>query len=153
MFGWAEVARHFAWDGAWRDIIVPGSSRKDWDLFLQTIKDGPWECSYRRDDEFGIIPASFSEIDDDFAHTMIVKVFGEGLKCHFWTGGDIELDFIPTDVSGQRSLDELSEFCIWLSSAIGKPVRVTEENDPEAAILEYRPNKSAEYLGKELSHG
>ncbi|QDY99910.1 hypothetical protein FQ775_05725 [Nitratireductor mangrovi] len=147
---WAEVAKHFAWDGGLRDIIVPGSSVVDWDRFLQAMANGSWTYCCYRNGELGILPGSTAEVDHDIAHAMIVDVLDKGLKCHFWTDGEIELDFVPTDISGQPALDQLKEFCFWLAATVGKPVRVTEENDPDAPILEFRPDKSAEYLGKEL---
>jgi hypothetical protein len=150
---WAEVEEHFAHDGAWRDIIVPDSGPAEWQLFLAAVRAGLWKFEYLVDDERKPLPVSVGELSRDDQRLLRIDVLASGLNCHLWTDSEMELDFIPTDVSCQNDLDVLSEFCVRLASTVGKPVAVTYENFHEAAILKYSPGGQAEYVGKGLSNG
>jgi hypothetical protein len=150
---WAKVEEHFAHDGAWRDILVPDSQRADWQRFLDAAQAGFWKYEFQVGGEKKHLPALLSHFADDQSKLLKIDVLASGLNCHLWVDGNVELDFIPTEVSSQSDLDVLSEFCTRLASTIGKQVVVTYENSPEAVILKYLPGGQSEYVGEGLSNG
>lgn len=153
MLVWAEVKRHFAHDGAWRDILVPDTSTDDWTRLLDFVRTGPWKYKYLVDDKEHALPHSVEELADKGRGLLTIGVLASGLNCHFWTDGDIELDFIPTELIGQNDLDALNEFCSRLALAMNKRVLVTQENCPDEIVLTYGTDGRVEYVGEGLSHG
>jgi hypothetical protein len=143
MVTWAEVSRHFAQDGAWRDVLIPGSELADWERFIETVRTGAWDFEYRIDGEPAPLPTSLVNLSDEESRLLRIQVLENGLNCHLWIDGEIELDFIPTDIRGQRDIDLLGEFCGQLASVVGRPVTVTHENCPDDVILTYEPNRRA----------
>ena len=153
MLVWAKVRGHFAHDGAWRDILVPGSSSVDWQRFLDIVRTGHWKYEYQVDGKGCVLPDTVTELADDRSRLLTIGVLASGLNCHLWFDGDVELDFIPTELSCQSDLDALSAFCAHLAVEVGKQVLVTHENSPKEAILSFGPDGRAEYVGEGLSHG
>jgi hypothetical protein len=100
-----------------------------------------------------VLPYTVTELADDHSRLLTIGVLASGLNCHLWFDGDVELDFIPTELSCQSDLDALGVFCTHLAAVMGKQVLVTHENSPKEAILSFRPDGRAEYVGEGLSDG
>jgi hypothetical protein len=60
---------------------------------------------------------------------------GIAFAAHFFVQNEVELDFVPKDVTGQERLDALCAFLRELATATNKEVIVTPENYRESPIL------------------
>lgn len=82
---------------------------------------------------------------------MYVHMGSTTLNCHFFTDEEIEFDLDPSDMRPELLPDVLS-FLKILGRATSKPVILTVENAPEAAIMRFEPtNKEVEYVGPAYS--
>ena len=74
---------------------------------------------------------------------MRVQVGKALLHCHFFAIEEIEIDIDPREIASAIEHDGVMGFIESLGRALGKPVVLTPENDPETPIVSYQPSDAA----------
>jgi len=127
---WEDVAELFEWEGSWRDLYVLDAGVEGWRAFLAYLSGsnalyaysyrGPAGSAPRADEIFG------SSLED--RGLMEIRVGQIEMNCHFFEQNQIELDFDPRGVRGQKDLDQLVEFMTRVSRSVGLPVILSPKN-------------------------
>ncbi len=134
-------------DGALRDVYVHSTDEADWQRVVNVVRAGECATSYTEDGSPVPMPMSVGEIFERGPERAILwQIEPEGgirVNCHFFDPAEIEFDLDPREVVDQAALDVVCDFVRLIGRVVQKPVVISEENAPEAAILSYDPATDA----------
>lgn len=151
MIKWSNCKNDFLKDGSLRDIYILEATVGDWQKLLNFIRT-MYEASF-----------SLNSKKIDFSDDVIklfwqngksggqLNFFVQGIPifCHFFSAEEIEFDFLPNDIKGQKELDSILMFVKEAGDLLDKDVLITPENVQENPIIKYsRKDKSFEYFPK-----
>jgi len=134
----------FAWDGALREVLVPGATAADWTRFIAWITSGVRPFRFGTAEQAMALPDIFAEIatfQRQVIPTLTIDPGGLHLNCHVFAAETIVLDFDPRDVVSAESVATLSAFVAELGRLLGKPVFVIPENMPDHPFWRYNPKE------------
>ncbi|OLF12640.1 hypothetical protein BLA60_04905 [Actinophytocola xinjiangensis] len=139
---WEDVEDCFSLDGSLRDAYVQDTGLTDWQTFLDLVR-ARWPHTYTVDQREQRLPERADDVlnrGDDDARLLDIRPVPEiQANVHFFTVEQIEIDFAPAELLGQRRLDVLLAFFRDIGRALGKPVIFTPENVPERPLFTYDP--------------
>jgi len=136
-----EVPELWRSDGSFRDVYVNDTNVRDWEKFIEFASAYP--NRYTIDGCVASMTSVADALHDrDHAHLLAVWVGGAQINCHFFSEEEIELDLDPREIHASEH-DAVLHFVAALSTALGKPALVTEENAHELPLLTYEPRNSA----------
>lgn len=128
---WATVGHEFAFDGAWRDIYVVGTTASDGTRLLRALSLSNYPLSYTRagvqvelPEEAAAAFPSAGECD----RLLSIDVAGVQMIAHFFAESEIEFDMDPREITAQARLDAALDFMRFLSRCLNKDVILTPEN-------------------------
>ena len=153
---WQLLAKDFAsCDGALCDIYVQNASVDDWRAVIDSLRQSKFRLELQIDGQVTELPRDVSKLlfrDPSASRpSMYVHIGSTTLNCHFFTVEEIEFDLNPRDMRPELLPDVLS-FLKLLGRATSKPVILTVENTPEAAIMRFEPtNSEVDYVGPAYS--
>jgi hypothetical protein len=136
----AEVSNIWVFDGALRDIYVTDTNLEDWRRFIALATTFP--CTYKRDGRAVQRLRLEDALSDQHDSLMRIEVGKARLHCHFFAAEEIEIDIDPREIASATEHDGVMAFVESLGQALGKPVVLTPENDPETPIVSYQPSDS-----------
>ena len=148
MVTWKQCAADFASDGALRDVYVLDGGLDEWNALLGIAK--------RVGGQFAVHgketppPGGAHDVFVTYEPATALLSFNWGgidFAAHFFAQNEVELDFVPKDVTGQERLDALCAFLRELATATNKEVIVTPENYRESPILRVDSSGSVRYEG------
>jgi hypothetical protein len=148
---WQDLAAEFEPDGSLRDIYVHHVNLSDWQTAINAIRDEAISFSFLTGGQPAVFPNRVSSLfnigPDDMLSCLHIG-FGSGtLNCHFFSKDEIEFDLDPRDMNAQM-LPKLIQFMTLVGRALGKPVSLTHENNPEAEFMRFEPTSDrVEYVG------
>ena len=149
---WQLLEKDFAsCDGALCDIYVQNASVDDWQAVIYSLRQSKFRLELQIDGQVTELPRDVSKLlfrdPNASCPSMFVHIGSTTLNCHFFTDEEIEFDLNPRDMRPELLPDVLS-FLKLLGRATSKPVILTVENSPEAAIMRFEPtNTVVEYVG------
>jgi hypothetical protein len=149
---WGLVARDFEnCDGALCDIYVQNATLDDWQAVLDQLRQSELRLELQLDGEIIELPEYVSKLlrrlPDDPCPTMYVQISDITLNCHFFTDEEIEFDLDPREMRPEL-LPAIVDFLKLLGRTTHKPVSLTVENSPEAAIMRFDPaDANVQYVG------
>ena len=143
---WEQVADAFLVDGSLRDIVVRGTTIRDWQWLLDQAAAGTWPSNYWEDGEPAVMPSSAAVL---FEHTDIVSsrlafYLGEILiNCPTFWRPEMELDVDPRQIQTAQDFELLEGFVATMGRGLGKLVLLTYEMSPKEIIAYYSPISDA----------
>ena len=149
---WQLLAKDFAsCDGALCDIYVQNANVTDWQAVIDSLRQSKFKLELQIDGQVTELPRDVSKLLyrnlSDSCPSMYVHIDSTTLNCHFFTDEEIEFDLNPRDMRPEL-LPDVLYFLKLLGRATNKPVILTVENSPEAAIMRFDPNNTeVEYVG------
>jgi hypothetical protein len=146
---WADIESEFIQDGGLLDFCVYQTRLQDWQCFLDLLRSYGIRHSYHLDGELSEFSwdASLLFSVRDHAHDFAFSIDGIVFHCHFFIEEEIELDFDPSDINGQATLNALVDFVEQIGEGLKKSVVITPESQHGKPILLYRgPVSGVEYL-------
>lgn len=148
---WSRCAEAFAWDGAWRDIYVRGTSMVDWDALFRALPGWGYRIAFEVGEQTRDLPDSAKpafEAAVEAVVTLRVHVGTVEVIGHFFAADEMEFDVDPREVRGEAEFQELLAFMRRLATLVGKPVTLTPENDHERPLITVDPRRAVpEYHG------
>lgn len=146
---WEEMRRGvYCVDGSVRDIYVLSAGRADWAAWVTCVNaQFPvrwWAEGHREAQAFDrIAPETIAQRWDGERLTTgaSIQLGGVQANCHFFVDWEIENDVDPKEFHSWADHERLLVYPCAVSTALGKEVFVTEEND-ETAVW-FRVNGSA----------
>lgn len=146
---WKNCRKDFAFDGAWVDLIVPGSGLAEWETFWAAVRAGPFELRAFRDGVPIPLPesAAWALAEQEVASVWVSVLAGTlTINCHFF-GGDLKLDIDPREVTGESAFGMVLAVMRFVAAAVGRPVfAVMEGGREQHAFLRVSPEGEAEFL-------
>jgi hypothetical protein len=139
---WVQVKEEFRHDGSLRDIYVLDADIECWQRVLDALRSATFPIWYRRGESECVLPVAAADAfsgPDDPQPLLSVDLGGLGANSHFYSDTEIEFDFWPQDVVGQREFECVLEFMRLLADASGRECILTPENQRDIAILRYLP--------------
>ena len=143
---WSECAVDFAGDGSLRDIYVLDGGLDAWDVILGIARQV--EARFSIDGVTRPLPEKAQDVfAESAAGAALLSIEWQGIQlaAHFFDQADVELDFVPSALQGQQSLDELCSFLRELAVGTNRDVIVTPENWPQSPILRAWPTGEIGY--------
>jgi hypothetical protein len=145
---WDNCRADFVFDGAFIDLIVPGTGFGEWEAFWSALKAGPFELRTFREGASIPLPESAAWI---FAEREAAPVFVSVLSgtvianCHF-NGGDLQLDIDPREVINEQAFESVLKVMRFVARAVELPMlAVIEGGSPEYAFVWVSPDGQAEF--------
>lgn len=125
-------------DGSLRDVYVTGTDERDWESFLEFVRDLPHEYS------FDAQPARLPSVKElfarrDVAHLLRIPVGNAHVHCHFFIVDELELDLDPREIKDAASHDLVLDFLSGLAERLAKPLLLAPENGPQVPYRTYEP--------------
>ncbi|PYJ09087.1 MAG: hypothetical protein DMF06_11065 [Verrucomicrobia bacterium] len=127
---WDQCKDEFASDGALRDIQVIDATLSDSQRVLDFVRTSAAKSDYTIDGEAAALPSEASSIIASRSTATPLLLFRWGdieIATHFFGEDDLEFDFRPENVSGQRELDQLLSFVSSVGRLLSKAVLVYHE--------------------------
>ena len=149
---WEEARSAFARDGSYRDLYVLGTTAEDWRLLLSFLKGSEYGLRFRHGDDWGSVPDAPDGLfagESGRTTLLSVDVGGVTVNAHFFEADQIELDLVPNEVQTAERGASLFRFMRGIGLALGKPVRLTPENDRDYVLIEYDPKRDGLQKGRE----
>lgn len=140
---WAKYKSNFYdWDGSFRDIYVFDTDISDWNKMLQIINSKSYELDFSLDGEKSPLPSDAKEIFEQrikWSTLLSINVTNVIINCHFFCLEEMEFDIDPREITDEMKFQGLTNFMQDLSDGLGKPVVLTEENEPKSELLCIKP--------------
>jgi hypothetical protein len=147
---WEACREQFESDGSLRDVYVRQACSEVWGSAFAFLSRGG-DTRFMIDGVDAPLPRSHEEAFRlrPGSHPLLV-VRREGIEycCHFFSTEEVELDFLPQDVSGEKRFVALTAFIRGLGLGSRRDVFVTPENQPHLWFLRYEVARD-EVLGRE----
>ena len=137
---WEELQQYvYEVDGTWRDIYVLDATRADWKIWAEFVNanyhveffDGG-DMSQSQID-FATMEAfwdSHGQANVLTAHFFVGELV---VNCHFFHDAELENDLDPSKIISYAVHQQLMDYLMRLSQALGKEVVLTPENDTPAS--------------------
>ena len=137
---WEQLQQYVYYgDGTWRDIYVLDASRADWKIWADSVN-----ANYRvefndgNDDwhnqiDFAVVESywdSHGQANMLTAHFFVGEI---DVSCHFFRDDEVENDIDPQKIISYEAHQQLMDYLMRLSQALGKEVVLTPENDTPAS--------------------
>jgi hypothetical protein len=155
---WQELKETvYYWDGSWRDIYIFGTTREDWEKWVEYVNDNykiDWYNGKTNKDESKI---DFSVISDywdgnpDLGSTANLYVGNLQINAHFFDSGEIENDIDPREFNNVEDHEKLIKYLTDLSKILSKQVILTPENEHETILLTVNGDQLAYSTNIDLS--
>lgn len=142
---WQQLKRKiYHEDGSLRDLYVLHTSEEDWQKWV-TLVNTAYRVEFfngaanavEKQIDFQLIAACWSDTWSNFdASSATIRIRDIRINCHFFGSDDIENDIQPKEI---RSVDDHHAVLAYMqavSVALGKPIRLTEENSRNAVLIE-----------------
>ncbi|MFF0372058.1 hypothetical protein [Micromonospora sp. NPDC005087] len=133
---WDDVAERFEPDGSLLDAYVLDADTADWQQIIELVRSQGWRFDFQVEGQSRQLPEHVADI---FAHrgdaAVTLHIWPKPnilVNTHFFTEDEVEFDFDPRQLQGQDRLDTLCSFLRSVGRQLGKPVRLTSENLPDA---------------------
>lgn len=139
---WPQIAPHFRYDGALRDIYIHNTSKDDWAHVWNFLLINRSRLSFSIDGAVTSPPLTVGQVFDMrrvHAVTASYILGKQRLNCHFFAEQEVEFDLNPCDVTGPDEAEQLEEFLRVLGRVTGKQVSLTHENAPYDVIARFDP--------------
>lgn len=131
----------FYWDGSWRDIYVPNTTKEDWRIWVDYVNE-----NYKIDWFNGKENANQNKIDFtvileywngnlDLCSTAKVFIDNIQINAHFFDDTEFENDIDPREFNSIQDHNKLTKYLTDLSRLFGKEVMLTPENEHETVLL------------------
>jgi hypothetical protein len=138
----------FAFDGAFIDLLAPGTGPAEWEVFWTALRVGPFELRAFRDGEPIALPEAAAWIFSERERASVrVSVLSGTVtaNCHF-VGGDLEL-IDPREVISEAAFEAVLAVMRFIADVLRLPVfAVAEGGTPAYAFLRVSPDGQAAYL-------
>lgn len=146
---WENCRADFAFDGAFVDLVAPGTGSAEWEVFWASLRSGQFGLKAFRDGEPIPLPDSLAWVysEQEVAWVVVSVLAGSvTANCHFH-GGDLELDIDPREVTSEVAFDAVLTIMRFIADAIRLPVfAVAEGGTPAFAFLRVSPDGEAVFL-------
>lgn len=128
---WPAQQRVFARDaGMLLDIYVHDTTLSDWTNFVRFVA---------REHGAHPVPDVLARFDaEELGPSMVFRVGGIELTCHFFLANEIEVSLDPESVTAS-TLPSLFAFLIDVAELAGKPASMTPENQAQIVLFRYDP--------------
>jgi hypothetical protein len=146
MVTWEQCAADFASDGALRDVYVLDGGLDEWNALLDIARRVGGQFAV--DGKATPLPGRAHDVFVTRESATALLSFnwgGIGFAAHFFVQDEVELDFVPKDVTGQERLDALCTLLRELATTTNKEVIVTPENYRQSPILRIGSSGSVRY--------
>jgi hypothetical protein len=137
---WEEVRKDFPFDEFLWDLYVFNVSVADLDAFLKALDKWGYRVSFSEDGVERAKPTSFQAVysRSSLCSTLLkIEVGRLQFNWHFFADDELELDFEPSQLTGQNDLDDLLTFVERIGRLLGKDALVCPENSPDRPILRF----------------
>lgn len=142
---WNDVAEWFASDCSSLEAYVLDASETDWQRAIDLVRSQGWRFDYTVEDHSLPLPQQVAEIFartcEAFVNMRIWPAPNLRVNTHFFSEDEVVFDFDRDDLQGQHQLDLLCCFMRSLGRHLGKPVRVTPEDNPQHPLIIYSPTE------------
>ena len=137
---WQDCQQAFHPDGSLRDLLVPGTTLKDWDRLLAFARQAGGRFS--RDGVEAPLPGRAADVPLDRSATHLLELTAgrAALHCHFFAEEEIEFDLDPRDIATEADFDALTAFMTDLGRILAKTIRLTEESHPDLLWFAFDPS-------------
>ncbi len=146
---WVSCRPDFEYDGALRDLIVPGTGEAEWEAVWAALRSGPFSLRAYRDGEPIPLPESVAWImaEREVASVMVSIMVGTiSANCHFF-GGDFEVDIDPREITNEAAFESVLVLMRFLASAVKMQIFAVPEGCGRAdSFLEVSPDGDALYI-------
>ena len=128
-------------DGSLRDIYILNASVQDWDSILRLARaSSQWDASFSYDGPDLLFPQQYAEITalpQDACATLVWKIYGLDLYCHFWLDTEIEFHFDPAQLN-DVNFGSLQDWLRLVGKTLRRDVLVTQENASNEPLMIYK---------------
>ena len=146
---WSRCRADFAFDGAFIDLLVPGTGADEWEQCWLALRTGPFALQAFRDGASIPLPesAAWFFAERDVASVMLSVIAGTvTANCHFFSG-DLELDIDPREVLSESAFESVLDIMRFIAAAVCLPMlAVVEGGSQEYAFVRVLPDCQAEFL-------
>lgn len=136
---WERCRGDFEADGSLRDIYIHAATAEVWEAAFEILV-GRGVARFTVDGHAGAVPRSAHEalsLRSAASPLLVVEWAGIEVACHFFADDEVELDFVPNDVTDPERFGSLLGLVRDLGLATDRDVVVTPENQPEHWLLRY----------------
>ncbi|GAA2300102.1 hypothetical protein GCM10010149_56370 [Nonomuraea roseoviolacea subsp. roseoviolacea] len=138
---WDDVKPFFdtRYNGVLPDVVVEGTSTKDWQILLDLVQSRNWKGEYQRDGVPSALPTA-AELVAEGAGSADLNVWPvPEVRAIFrpYSAESIDFDLDLRELQGQERLDVLLEFLTVIGRRLGKSVLMSPEGDYGHPVLGY----------------
>ncbi len=148
MVAFSDIVDELKPDWALRDVYVLAADSDTWNRFLRWLRGSGCVLWFFVDGQAADLPRDFEgclRLRQAASPLLMITVAGLDLACHFFWEGELELDFVPGELTPER-WGSFLRFLTEMSEAVEKPVIVTPENCSSAPFLRAHPDGRVERL-------
>ncbi|MBJ6110783.1 hypothetical protein JAO73_17295 [Hymenobacter sp. BT523] len=136
---WEELQQHiYDVDGSWRDIYVLDATRADWKLWADFV-NANYRVEFYDGESIRLNQIDFAAVEQLWNSHGQANMLGAGffvgeidIRCHFFQDDEIENDIDPRNITSFAVHQQLLDYLMRLSQALGKEVVLTAENNKPA---------------------
>ena len=139
---WDELKREiYLWDGSWRDIYIPDTTKEDWSKWVDFVNSNykiDWFNGKTEQDENKVDINLILELWDgnyDLRSTAHIFIDHIQINSHFFHDEAIENDIDPREFNSIDDHNKLIGFMKGLSKCLSRKVILTPENQHEIILL------------------
>ena len=143
MLRWDTCRREFEPDGGLRNIYVHGTTIEHWQTLFDALR-ATYALEYSVDGTARPLSAVVDEAfttRDTASPSLLFRVGGIVVACHFFTTDEIEFDISPREVTSQAALDGLLGFLRLVGDTLGRAVIMSYESDEQHPFITYEPSR------------
>jgi hypothetical protein len=146
---WENCRADFAFDGALINLLVPGTSDREWEDFWTALRAGPFELRAFRDSEPMPLPESVAwAMSEGVVASVMVSIQSGTVtaNCHFFCDyPDLDLD--PREITTEAAFESALTIMRFIATTTGREVfAVAEGSTPAFAFLRVPPDGQATFL-------